>query len=67
MTLYSDSFNLLYWRYPESLDYCISEYDTINEVRTSTRATIADLSSQGACCMTNSDQQPDVGDFDSEE
>jgi len=67
VTLYSDSFNLLYWRYPETLDYCISEYDTINDIRTSTRATVADLSSQGACCQVKADQVPDVGDFDSDE
>jgi len=65
VTIYSTDFNLLYWRYPESYDTCVTEYDSVNVQRTSPRAALSDLSPQGACCRVTNNQ--DVGDFGTED
>lgn len=61
VTITSKDFNILYWKYPDSYQTCVDNYDTVNEIRTSSRATLADLAPNKACCSDNN--RVDYGDF----
>jgi len=63
--IYSEDFNILYWRYPTSYDTCNNNYQTIAEIRGSDRSSsLTDMSPNGACCKSTGGKK-DAGDFGS--